>query len=235
LKNIDCLAFSPHPDDAELFCSGLLLKLKSQGYRTAIVDLTRGELSTNGDLKTREKETKEATRILKIDNRINLKLTDGNIKNNMKNRLILIQVIRMMHPQICLIPYWHDRHPDHVAAASIVKDAIFYSGLKKIKTDQETFRPTTVLYYMLHYIFNPTFIVNISDEMEKKLAAINAYRSQFNLETHKSNQTYINSPEFLETISTRAKFYGQQIGCQYGEPYYYHGAIKIDNIMQFFA
>lgn len=232
---IDCLAFSPHPDDAELFCSGLLLKLKAQGYHIAVVDLTRGELSSNGDLKTRKKETEEATKILKLDKRFNLKIPDGNIENNEKNRVNIIKLIRQMCPKVCLLPYWEDRHPDHIAAALVLRDAIFYAGLKKIKTGQEAYRPQAILYYMLHKPFIPTFVVDISQEMDAKLDAIKAYKSQFLLETKNSIMTYINRPEFLETIVTRAKFYGQQIGCKYGEPYYYHETIKIENIMQFFA
>ncbi|MCJ7666042.1 MAG: PIG-L family deacetylase, partial [Actinobacteria bacterium] len=112
--NIDIIAFSPHPDDAEMGCGGLLLKLKDRGgYKTGIIDITRAELSTNGNLKTRAKETLEASRVLKLDLRENLGLEDANIKNDYESRLKVIGAIRKYRPKMVLIPYFTDRHPDH--------------------------------------------------------------------------------------------------------------------------
>lgn len=231
----DCLAFGAHPDDVELFCSGLLLKLKSQGYKTAIVDLTQGELSTNGDIKTRREEAEKASAILQLDFRSNVAIRDGNIANDYENRMAIIRLIRKIKPILCLIPHWKDRHPDHRSASVLLHDAIFFSGLKKIETDQESFRPKTVLHYMLHNVFIPTFIVDISNEMENKMAAIKAYKSQFESDPGVSEGTYINRPEFLDTVYTRAQFYGQKIGCKFGEPYFFNGSLKINNIIHFFT
>src|SRR4030066_2137342 len=159
----DALAFRPHPDDAEMGCGGLLLKLKDKGFSTGIVDLTRAELSTNGDLETREKETKEASKILGLDIRENLRLEDGNIKNDPESRLKVINSIRKYRPDLVLMPFWKDRHPDHENSYKLLKDAIFISGLKKFKTGNEFHKPEVVISYMLHYQFEPSFIADISN------------------------------------------------------------------------
>lgn len=229
------MAFGAHPDDVELFCSGLLVKLKNQGYSTGVIDLTAGELSTNGTVEIRKKESEYAAKILNLDVRKNLGLADGNLENSTENRLKIINVVREYEPDLVILPYWHDRHPDHIAASKLVSDSCFYSGLGKIDTGQKNHRPKTLFYYMMHETFQPTFIVDITREMEIKIAAINAHQSQFGKIQGRSNSTYINKPEFLESIKDRARFYGYEIKTKYGEPYYYQGILKIDNIMQFFA
>ena len=235
MPDIDCLAFSPHPDDAELFCGGLLLKLKKQGCATAIIDLTRGELSTNGNPEQRAKESARASEILQLDVRRNLDLADGDIEDSPENRKKIVSVIRTFRPAICLVPYWHDRHPDHEAASDLIKRSVFYAGLNKIDTGQEAFRPVSILYYMLHNNFEPSFIVDITDEMDDKTAAIMAYESQFLLQDKKTANTYINRSRFLESLKTRAAFYGHQAGVSFAEAYYYEGRLKIDNILEYFA
>ncbi len=234
MPRIDCLAFSPHPDDAELFCGGLLSKLKKQGRSTAIVDLTRGELSTNGNPEIRAAESSEATRILQLDARENLEISDGNIDASPENRKKIVSILRKYKPAICLLPYWRDRHPDHEAASRVIKQAVFDSGLKKIDTGQETYRPVSILYYMLHTQFEPSFVVDISEEQEQKMAAIMAYKSQF-FQDKKAQGTYINQSGFLESLTTRAAFFGHQAGVGFAEPFYYEGRIKIDNIHDYFA
>ncbi len=232
---IDCIAFSPHPDDAELFCSGFLLKYNIAGKRTAIVDLTRGELSTNGNPEIRSREAEQAGKILGLTDRRNLNLGDGNLMNTLENRRKIISVIRDLKPVVCLIPYWIDRHPDHEAASRVIRDALFYAGLQKIDTGQEAFRPDINLFYMLHTSFEPSFVVDISEVFDQKMQAINSFESQFSARLKGAKQTFINKEEFLESIEIRARFYGQRVGCRYGEPYYSQELLKLDNILQFFA
>jgi bacillithiol biosynthesis deacetylase BshB1 len=235
LKQIDCLAFGPHPDDVELFCGGVLIKLKGAGYTTAVADLTAGELSSNGDVETRLAEAEAAKRILNLDIRLNLGLSDGELFNTWDNRLRIVDTIRDLKPRICLVPFWQDRHPDHESASILLKRAIFDAGLKKIETKLEAYRPTTVLYYFLHQYSDPTFIVDISDQMDQKLKAINVYVSQFSAKAEGTTETYINKPDFKKTIVNRAEFFGQQIGVTYGEGFYYPQMLKIDNIIDFFT
>ncbi len=235
MNSIDCLAFGPHPDDVELFCGGTLIKLKKQGFSTAIVDLTRGELSTNGDIDTRLAEADKAKQILELDIRLNLGLSDGSLDISGENRQEIIKAIRSLRPKICLIPYWEDRHPDHESASRLLNRSIFDAGLKKIETGQETFRPKTTIYYMLHKFVDPTFVVDISDEMDQKLELIKVYVSQFSSSSKNGVSTYINKPEFLKFIVTRAEFLGQQIGVKFAEGFYYPAVMKIDNITNFFS
>ena len=235
MKSIDCLAFGPHPDDVELFCSGVLIKLKKQGHSTGIVDLTLGELSTNGDPDTRQSEAERAKQILELEIRVNLGLKDGSIESTWVNRQEVIKTIRLLRPKICLIPYWEDRHPDHESASALLKRALFDSGLSKIDTGQEPFRPNTILYYILHNFVNPSFVVDISEHMDQKLESINAYESQFSSSFKKGIRTHINNPDFLNSIISRAKFLGDRIGVRYAEGFYYPGVLKIDNIINFFS
>lgn len=231
---IDALAFSPHPDDAEMGCGGLLLKLKDKGYRTGIIDLTRAELSTNGNLKTREEEIKEASKILGLDIRENLGLEDANIKNDYDSRLKVISAIRKYRPGLALIPFWRDRHPDHENSYKLLKDAIFISGLKKFKTGLDSYRPDVVINYMLHYEFKPSFIVDISQYYNKKFSAVAAYKSQFYSDVTKKVMTHIASKYFFDIINSRHQCSGLKIRSEYGEPYYIESDIKIDDPLEFF-
>lgn len=235
MNSIDCLAFGPHPDDVELFCGGILIKLKKQGYSTAIVDLTRGELSTNGDVETRLNEAGSAKDILNLDIRLNLGLKDGALENSLENRQEVIKTVRSLRPKTCLVPYWEDRHPDHEFASVLLKRAIFDAGLNKIETGEEAYRPKTIIFYLLHNFINPTFAVDISNEMDQKLEAIKAYVSQFSSSAKDGISTHINKPEFLSSIITRSEFLGQQIDVKYAEGFYYPGLMKIDNILNFFS
>jgi N-acetylglucosamine malate deacetylase 1 len=235
LNKIDCLAFGAHPDDVELFCSGLLVKLQKQGYSTGIIDLTEGELSTNGTIENRNSEAKKAAEILEVSFRKNLKMPDGNIENSNQNRIEIIRQLREFRPELVLQPFWEDRHPDHVVASHIITEACFYSGLSKIETNQKPYRPKNILFYMMHTIFTPSFVVDISEEMDTKIKVIKSYESQFGKSSEKNAETYINKPEFFDSIVNRAKFYGYEIKTQFGEPYYYKGLLKIDNIMNLFS
>jgi bacillithiol biosynthesis deacetylase BshB1 len=231
---IDILAFSPHPDDADMGCGGLLLKLKDTGYRTGIIDLTEAELSSNGDKEIRQKETELATKLLKLDVRENLNLGDCNIKSDIESRLKVINIIRKYKPGLIIIPYFIDRHPDHENSYRLLKDAIFIAGLKKFKTDLACYRPKIVINYMLSYQFEPSFIIDISKYYKQKMEAFTAYKSQFYKDYDKDLPTYINSKYFFDLITSRDKYYGLKIKVEYGEPYFIDSDIKIEDPIKFF-
>ena len=233
-NKIDILAFSPHPDDAEMGCGGLLLKLKDKGYKTGIIDLSRAELSTNGDPDTRKKETVKASKILRLDVRDNLGLEDGNIKNDFDSRLKVINAVRKHRPRLALIPFRRDRHPDHENSYKLLKDAIFISGLKKFKTGLDFYRPYIVMSYMLHYEFRPSFIVDISRYYKKKLEAVAAYRSQFYTVKGEKAETYIASKYFFDVINSRHQCLGLKVRSEYGESYYIEFDIRIEDPLEFF-
>ncbi|MBE0643290.1 MAG: bacillithiol biosynthesis deacetylase BshB1 [Bacteroidetes bacterium] len=222
--SLDMLAFSPHPDDAELYCAGTLLLLKRDGKRVGITDLTHGELSTRGTPESRAQETTEATRILGLDYRGNLGIPDGDVANTPENRLAIVREIRRWRPHTVLLPWHTDRHPDHEHASILVREALFASGLRRVESfdeegkRQEEYRPARAYYYMLSEDFTPGFIVDISDVFDTKLAAVHAYRTQFhNGASAEGPQTYISTPEFLESLIGRAQRLGFHVGGKYGE------------------
>jgi N-acetylglucosamine malate deacetylase 1 len=231
---IDVLAFSSHPDDADMACGGLLLKMKDKGYKTGIIDLTEAELSSNGNKETRMKETEEASKILKLDIRENLNLGDCNVKNDPESRLKVIEVIRKYKPKLAITAYHIDRHPDHENSSKLMKDSIFISGLEKFRTGLEFHRPKIVINYMLNYQFKPGFIVDISSYYEVKMKAFLAYKSQFYRDYDKDIPTFINSKYFFDLITSRDKCYGLKIKAEYGEPYFIDSDLRVDDPIKFF-
>lgn len=226
--NIDILAFGAHPDDTELSCSGTLAKLVRIGKKVAVVDLTRGEMSTRGTVEIRMKEAKNASEILGLSARDNLGLPDSELANTREFQLPVIEKIRYYTPHICLIGAPHDRHPDHGDATRLLIDALYYSGLKKIETsgpdgkNQDAFRPAHVLHYMQDRPFDPDFIFDITDTFQLKEQAIGAFATQFNIENPDDEpETYISSPDFYENMKARARYYGHLGGFLYGEPFKY--------------
>lgn len=231
---MDILAFGAHPDDVELSCGGTLLKLAKKGLQTGIIDLTMAELSTEGNPQRRRKEAEAAARILKISERQNLKIPDGGIENKEAYRLLVIDAIRKYRPGLVFAPYPYDRHPDHGNASQLVSDSCFYAGLEKIKTGHEAYRPVTVIYYYQHWVEQPVFIVDISEDFETKMKAVQAYKSQF-VHDAKGKSTFINRSEFLQSVKNRAEYFGYQINAQYGEPFFIRLPMKINNIMDLFT
>lgn len=220
---LDILAFSPHPDDAELYCSGTLLMLRRAGHRIGIADLTRGELSTRGTLETRAAETAAASRVLGLDARVNLDIPDGDIANTMENRLRVIRVLRALRPRTVLLPPAEDRHPDHRHASTLVRDACFAAGLSRIKTEvdghaQDAHRPTLLFTYQMTWDTAAELLVDISPVFEQKLEAIRCYATQFHSDSsHEGPKTFISTPDFLEAIIARSRRLGFLIGAVHAE------------------
>jgi len=219
---LDLLAFGVHPDDVELSCSGVLLVEKNNGKKTGIIDLTEGELGTRGTAETRYQEAADAAKILGVDARENLQLADGFFKNDEDHQRKVIRIIRKYRPEIVLCNAPEDRHPDHGRSAQLVSDASFLSGLAKIETadngiSQEAWRPKYVLHYIQDRYLKPDFVVDISAVFEKKLEAIKAYKTQFHNPGIDGPQTYISTPDFLDSVIYRYKMFGKMIGVKYAE------------------
>jgi bacillithiol biosynthesis deacetylase BshB1 len=234
---LDVLAIGAHPDDVELACGGTVAKLVKQGRKVGIVDLTRGELGTRGSGEIREKEAAAATRALGAEVRENLELPDGDIVNNSENRVKLIRLIRRYQPDILIFPYSVDRHPDHENANVVCREAWFHAGLTRIQTldngePQEAFRPRAYYCFMQWFEFAPSFIVDISEEMETRMEAVRAFKSQFFDPTSKDPETSLSDPKFLEWVKTRLAYYGSKIGTDFGEPFFSPLPLRIDDIWQ---
>jgi len=235
---LDILAFGVHPDDVELSCSGTLMVEKKNGKKVGIVDLTRGELGTRGTAKTRKEEAAAAAKILGVDLRENLGIADGFFKNDEEHQRKVITVIRKYQPEIVICNAPADRHPDHGRSADLVYAASFLAGLVKIKTkdkegDQKPWRPKYVFNYIQDRYYKPDFIVDVSAVFDKKLQAIKAYKTQFYDPNSKEPETYISSPEFLESIKYRAKLLGKQVGVKYAEGFISQKMIAIRNFDAF--
>ncbi|MFA5403362.1 MAG: bacillithiol biosynthesis deacetylase BshB1 [Ignavibacteria bacterium] len=227
---LDALFIGSHPDDIELICGGTVCKLVKSEKKVGILDLTKGELSTRGNLAQRKKETEKATKVLGVEVRKNLGLKDGDIQNNYANRLKLIKIIREYHPEIVFAPYPSDRHPDHINASNFIRESVFYSGLRKIVTGKlSAFRPKNVFYYRHAYDIPISFILDVSEVFDKKIEAIKCYGTQFyNPKIKNEPETYISNKRFLDDIISRAKFFGFKIGVEYGEPFFCYDHLKLD-------
>jgi N-acetylglucosamine malate deacetylase 1 len=231
--NLDVLVFAAHPDDAELAMGGTIAKFTNNGIKVGIIDLTRGEMGSRGSADIRQKEAFKAAIILKTSIRENLLIPDGNIELSDKNIRKIVILIRKYRPKIIFAPYFNDRHPDHISASKLTKNAMFVSGLSKVKTSdrevpQSAFRPSKLFYYMQTYTFEPSFIVDISEFYDDKISAVHAYGTQFYNPKLKEPETFISSPEFIEYVKARTTFYGFQIGKKYGEPFYSEEKIELD-------
>ena len=218
---LDVLAFGAHPDDVELSCSGTLLKLKEEGSKIGVVDLTMGELGTRGTLDTRKKESDASSKILNIDVRENLDLGDGWFENNQENKLKVIQAIRKYQPTIIFANAINDRHPDHPRAAKLLNEAFFLSGLKKIETQdngitQDIWRPKHLFHYIQYRYIKPDFVVDVTPYYETKMKAILSFKSQF-YEPGKESDTLISSKKFLDFIKGRSHEMGSSIQVEHGE------------------
>lgn len=236
---VDILAIGVHPDDIELGCAGTIINEIKNGKTVAIVDLTQGELGTRGTIETRFTEAADAAKIMGVVARENLKMRDGFFSNDETHKLQLIQAIRKYRPEIVLGNILNDRHPDHGRAGHLISDAFFLSGLSKIVTTdsegnaQEKWRPKYFLQYIQDWYHEPDILLDISDVFEQKMEAIKAYGTQFHTNTANSDngeQTYISTPDFVESIIARARMLGKRIGVKYAEGFLSEKKIGIKSL-----
>ncbi|MCL4638222.1 MULTISPECIES: bacillithiol biosynthesis deacetylase BshB1 [Olivibacter] len=234
---LDILVITVHPDDAELGCSGTILKHVALGKRVGIVDLTRGELGTRGTVESRAKEAADSSIILGLSARENLGLRDGFFKNEEYEQLELIKAIRKYQPEIIIGNALYDRHPDHGRAGELITDACFLSGLRRIETKvdetyQEPHRPRLLLQLIQDHYIKPDIVVDVSDYWDQKIESIRAFKSQFFNEDYavEEPQTYISNPDFLNIIEARAREYGKYIGAKYAEGFTCKRLLGVDNL-----
>jgi N-acetylglucosamine malate deacetylase 1 len=229
------LAIGPHPDDVEICCSGTVLKMKDAGAWVGIVDLTAGEMGTRGSREIRARECHEASQMLGLDHRECLDLGDSNLQVNRENEFALVRVLRALKPDLLLVPWGIDDHPDHEAAAKLIRSASFLSGMTKIETGQEAHRPQAILSYPGRREFAPSFIVDISQQWDRRMEAARLYQSQFYNPDSTEAPTPISSPDFWHFIEARAMYYGQLIGVRYGEAFHYEGTLEVQNPLGHFT
>jgi len=219
---LDILAFGAHPDDIELGCGGTLAKEISLGKKVGAIDLTRGELGTRGSAEIRDQESAAAAKILGFTIRENLGMKDGFFVNDENHQRTIIQMIRKYQPEIVICNAVEDRHIDHGKGGSLVSDACFLSGLRKVQTsyegqNQEAWRPQIVYHYIQWRNLKPDFVVDITGFTDIKREAILAYSSQFYDPNTSEPETPIATKNFLESLDYRAKDLGRLIGKDFGE------------------
>ena len=234
---LDILAFGAHPDDVELGCSGTIAKEVALGKKVGIIDLTRGELGTRGTAGIRDLEAKDAAKVLGVSVRENLNFRDGFFVNDEAHQMEIIQVLRKYQPDIVLCNAVKDRHIDHGKGASLVSDACFLSGLRRIQTtmngtQQEAWRPKHVFHYIQWQPLIPDFYVDITGFMDEKVNSIYAYKSQFYDPNSKEPETPITSKNFIDSVIYRSKDYGRVAGVEYAEGFTTNQALVISSLEQ---
>jgi bacillithiol biosynthesis deacetylase BshB1 len=247
IQPLDILAIAAHRDDVEQTCGGTLLKMAERGYRTGILDLTRGEMGTRGSAEDREREATEAARILKASWRGALDIPDGRVENTWENKLKVARILREQRPRVVILPYWKGRHPDHYTASTLGYEACFLAGLKKLDCSAAVpaavvadvppatlragrpqdsrqdagatpHRPFKIIYATLYYDVRPTFVVDITEQFEARFQSLMAYKTQFS-DQEAGKDLFPAHKEIRNRMEAMARFYGMLGGVEYAEPF----------------
>ena len=228
---LDVVAVFSHPDDAELTMAGTLLKLKALGYRTGVLDMTRGEMGTRGTPEIRAKESLDAAGIMGLNARLNLEQPDGHITSNAETQQALIRTLRRHRPKVLFTSHWDDPHPDHAATCRVVREVARLATMRRY--DEEVGLQAIKMPMIAHAVYSrlviPSFIVDVSEFAEKKMEAIRAHASQFYSADSKEPTTRIAEKGFLRQIEDRMRYYGSLIGVDAGEPFYVREALNIED------
>jgi len=231
---LDLLAIAAHPDDVELTCGGTVIKMAQRGYKVGILDLTAGEMGTRGSAEVRLGEAAAAARILGAHLRDNLGLPDARLEVNEESKLAVARKIRALRPHTVILPYWEGRHPDHYNAAKIAYEGCFLAGLKRLPLEGEAFRPFKVLYSTVYNPVRPTFVVDISEQFERRRRAILAYASQFRPRPARGRRSKVHLPldQLEQEVHLIARYYGQMIGVRYAEPFRVREVMQVDDVVR---
>jgi bacillithiol biosynthesis deacetylase BshB1 len=217
---VDILAFGPHPDDVELCAGGLMMLAKRRGQRVVIVDMTRGEAGTRGTPRTREREWTAASEMMGLVARENLSLSDAHVQVDATSLDKVTAAIRKWRPSLIVGPCLEDRHPDHIAGAELVRRAYYAATIAKGPGGAyPPHRPAAWVQYFGHLEPEPTFVLDISEVWEERLALAACYGSQVLPQTADETPTNIGAPDFQRRVESRFTYYGARIGAAYGEPY----------------
>jgi bacillithiol biosynthesis deacetylase BshB1 len=232
-RTVDLLAIAAHRDDVELTCGGTLAKAAKAGHRVGIVDLTQGESGTHGDARTRAAEAEQAAAALGVHVRLNAELPDAHLHNDEPSRAALVELIRVTRPRVVILPFPVGRHPDHRIAAELGRDACYLAGLAKYGTGGRPHRPYKILHALAYREdpLKPTFVVDITDTFETKLAAIRCYASQFT-GARAAGEIFPTGQDLAGLIRVQSAHYGSLIRRPYGEPFYCPETLEVQDVLQ---
>ena len=229
---VDVLAIAAHRDDVELTCAGTLLRAAEGGHRTGILDLTAGESGTRGSAELRAQEAGRAAAILGVSERRNAGLPDAHLRNDEETRRLVVEQIRYFAPRVVILPFPVGRHPDHRVASELGRDACFLAGLAKYSGTGAPHRPHKILYALSYREdpLKPTFVVDISAQFDRKLAAIRCYASQFD-GAKAAGEIFPTGQDLYSLVETQNAHYGSLIRARYGEPFYTHETMAVDDVV----
>ncbi|HET8550421.1 MAG TPA: bacillithiol biosynthesis deacetylase BshB1 [Bryobacteraceae bacterium] len=227
---VDVLAIAAHPDDVEQTCGGTLLRMADLGYATGVLDLTAGDMGTRGSPELRLKEAETAADILRLSWRGNLRMPDARLENTLAARMTIACEIRQQKPRVVILPYWQGRHPDHYRTSELGYEACFVAGLKKIDARTEPHRPFKIMYSSVYANVQPSFVVDISAYFDRRMEALLAYHSQYGDE-REGGELFPKETESRERLGAVARFYGNLIGVQYGEPFVVRETMRVDDVV----
>ena len=228
---LDVLAIGAHRDDVEITCGGTVIKLVDLGYKVGILDLTQGEMGTKGTADQRGKEAQGAAKVMGISVRENLRLPDSNVENTLENKLKLVKIIRKYKPHLVILPYWTQRHPDHLRCSQLGYEACYLSGLAKLKVSGEPHRPFKIIYSSSFFEEKHSFIVDISEQFERKIEAVKCYKSQFG-ELLKKKKVHPFPRNVFDFMEIKARQYGYLIGKKYGEAFITKELLEVEDPMK---
>jgi len=230
--SVDLLAIAAHRDDVELTCAGTLIRAADQGYRTGILDLTAGETGTRGSADLRAQEAAAAAAVMGVGERRNAGLPDAHLANTDATRRVLVEQIRHFAPRVVILPYPIGRHPDHRIASELARDACYLAGLARYDAAGTPHRPHKVLYSLAYREdpVKPTFVVDITPQMERKMAAIRCYASQFDGALN-AGEIFPTGQDLYSLVETQCAHYGSLIRTRFGEPFFTHETVRIDDVV----
>lgn len=234
MPRCDLVAFAAHPDDAELCCGGLLLVASSKGWKTGVVDLTKGEAGTLGTPETRVDESRRAGEILGLAHRRNLGLPDGRVRDTDANRALIVRTIRELRPQVVVGPPRDDHHPDHMATAELLRRSLFLCGVKNYAPGLPPWRPKALLQHFGSRPFTPQIVVDISDFFRTRMEAVLAYQSQFGVKQPEGFPIRLASAKYLNSIESTLSYFGSLIGVEYGEPFASETPLPVGDVVGLF-
>lgn len=230
---VDLLAIAAHRDDVELTCAGTLIRAQDDGYTTGILDLTSGETGTRGSAELRGQEAARAAEIMGVRERRNAGLPDAGLQNSEEMRRVVVEQIRHFAPRVVILPFPVGRHPDHRIASELSRDACFLAGLAKYPADGTPHRPHKILYALAYREdpVKPTFVVDVSAQFERKMQAIRCYSSQFD-GAKAAGEIFPTGQDLYSLVEVQNAHYGSLIRTRYGEPYFTHETVRIDDVVR---
>jgi N-acetylglucosamine malate deacetylase 1 len=230
---LDLLAIAAHPDDVELSCGGTLIKMAQRGYKTGVLDLTAGEMGTRGTPEIRAREAAKAAKFLGVSWRGTLGVPDSDVQPSRQHKLRLAAVIRQFRPHTVILPYWEARHPDHYHASTLGYEGCFLAGLKALPLEGEAHRPFKILYSTVFAEVRPTFVVDITDQFERRRKAIRSFISQFRpVKGEPKSKVHLAIDRLEDEMNQLAHHFGQMIGVKYGEPFLTKELMQVEDVVR---